>query len=165
MTDDDERRRLLAWSYRGEVRGEALFAALATTFASDGRSGELEVLRDLEHGMAAALRPLLERDGVDGGDDDRSRTQGTDAAATVAESSWQEFLGLFEATTSDALDRYRRLRALAATADGPLIDVLVAHEEALREFARCHLSGKASSALEPVRSVLEELETLSGTAH
>ena len=40
--------RLLAWAYRGEIRGEVLFTELAERFQSDLHTSKLLVLAELE---------------------------------------------------------------------------------------------------------------------
>lgn len=82
MEPDPTFAKLLAWSYRGEVSGEALFAALAEAFGDDTSRSKLKELADLERAMAQALAPLLARYRVDGGDDARSRQRGLDNASS-----------------------------------------------------------------------------------
>ena len=58
---------LLSRSYRGEIRGHSLFAALIDHF-EPAIAAKLTVLAELEREMATALGPVLERFGVDVGD-------------------------------------------------------------------------------------------------
>ena len=70
---DGEFDRLLAWAYRGELSGEAMFAALADLSGNADHAASLRVLAELERATAAAIAPLLRRYAVEGGDDERSR--------------------------------------------------------------------------------------------
>lgn len=152
--------RLLAWAYRGEVSGEALFATLADAWPDN--AGDLRVLAELERHMANALVPLLARYDVEGGNDERSRRTGRDSAAGLAEQGWPAFLTLFVPVTDAALERYHRLQTLAPETD-PRFDALIAHEEALQAFGVAHLAGAGDHALDPVREVIARLST-AGTA-
>ncbi len=108
--------------------------------------------------MALALAPLLHRSSVDGGDDERSRRTGGDNAALIAEQSWEEFLTQFGPATDAALERYHRLRAIAPDPD-PVLDELIAHEEALQAFSAAEIRGESETSLDPVRAVIARLST------
>jgi hypothetical protein len=151
--------KLLAWAYRGEVSGQELFAGLAATFTDHDHRAKLDALAALEREMAQALEPVLERYGVDRGDDDRSRERGRDNAAGVAALGWSRFLEQFGPVTDAALDRYRTLAALAPD-DDPVFDLLIAHEVALQEFANAELGDRGGDALEMVDDVRRHLAGL-----
>jgi hypothetical protein len=146
---------LLAWAYRGEVSGEALFAGLAET-VHDERRAKLTALADLERAMAEALVPVLVRLGVERGDDERSRRRGRDNAAAIAPLEWSALMEQFGPVTEAALDRYRTLAA-AATDDDPVYELLIAHEVALQEFARAELADGDGDPLAMVADVRRRL--------
>jgi hypothetical protein len=155
---DAEFARLLAWAYRGELSGDAMFGALADAWAHQECGPSLRVLADLERVMARTLAPLLEHRGVSGGDDERSRRAGRDSAALLAEGTWDDFLAQFAPATDAALVRYHRLQAIAADPD-PVYDELIAHEEALQAFGAAEMRGDREHSLDPVREVITRLST------
>ncbi|HWM18835.1 MAG TPA: hypothetical protein VNO51_04055 [Ilumatobacteraceae bacterium] len=160
MADDEsdvERfSRLLAWSYRAEIAGEALFAELAVGFEATGHRALLEDLAEVERLMADALRPALHRYGVDGGDDERSRAQGRANAALAIEDGWDTFLARFDPITEAALAKYVELRSLCERQD-PVWDLLIAHEEALQVVGRILSGDGGGDAQAPVNVLLERL--------
>jgi hypothetical protein len=146
----------LAWAYRGELKGEAMFSVLADQCEHVGRAASLRTLADLERSMGLAVAPLLRRYGVDGGDDARSRRTGHDNGLAIGELAWEEFLAQFGPVTDAALARYHRLRTIAPDPD-PVFDELVAHEEALQAYGAAELRGESGSSLELVRAVIARL--------
>jgi hypothetical protein len=153
---DPEYARLLAWAYRGEVSGEALFATLAERWESEGHAESMKTLAELERRMAFTLLPLLQRYSVDGGDDDRSRRTGHDNAVAISELGWDAFLAQFGPVTGEAIARYQQLRSIAPEPE-PILDALVAHEEALQAFGAAESRGESAASLEAVRTVIESL--------
>jgi hypothetical protein len=131
-----------------------MFGALADAWAGQPPEEKLRTLEELERQMAAALLPLLHECSVDGGDDHRSQQTGRDTAAALAGNSWESFLNLFGPATSEALEKYHRLRDLAPDRDRTELKQLVAHEEALRTFARAEVNGDDQHSLTPIREVL-----------
>src|SRR6187401_3295429 len=104
-----ERDELADWAYRGEVRGEALFRALAEVPAFADHRHELETLALLEAQTAASLRPLVERLSQPVEPQESDRAIGRKMAAASADFSWRDFLGFFAPTTTNAIEKYRRL--------------------------------------------------------
>jgi hypothetical protein len=149
--------KLLARAYRGEISGEALFSDLSERFHD--QADKLRLLALLERKMAQALQPLLVRYGVDGGDDEHSRRTGHRSAVAASANDWPGFLRLFDAVTTDALDRYHELNESSSEGSGTLkeIALLIEHEEALRQFAQAEMEGFADRSLDPIRSVLAKL--------
>jgi hypothetical protein len=153
---DAEFAKLLAWAYRGELSGEAMFSALVDAWENEKHRESLRVLAELEHLMALTLAPLLTRHTLDGGDDERSRRTGRDNAALIAEQGWDDFLAQFVPATDAAIVRYHRLRAIAPDRD-PAFDELIAHEEALQAFGVAEMRGDSGNSLDPVRAVIARL--------
>jgi hypothetical protein len=136
-----ERDELADRAYRGEVRGEALFRALAEVAAFADHRHELETLALLEAQTAASLRPLVERLSLPAEPQESDRAIGRRMAAAGADYSWRDFLGLFAPTTANAIEQYRRLGELVDESDRAIVDDVVAHEEALQAFADASLRG------------------------
>jgi hypothetical protein len=154
---DVEFGKLLSWAYRGEVSGEALFARLATHFEPMGREAQFRRLAELERAMGDAVRPLLEEHEVDAGDLERSNADALAAADELGRQPFEHFVALFEPVTADALDRYHRLAALGGEEDRAVFELLIAHEEALREYGRREQAGDSERSLELVDVVLDRL--------
>jgi hypothetical protein len=155
--EDAEFLKLLSWAYRGEVSGAILFAGLAERCTGWGRSAQLETLAELERTMGDALVPLVEAHGASRGDGARTRRDAEAGVEMFSGQSWETFLDQFEPTTTDALERYQRLAALAPTGDLPTLQLLIEHEEALREFGRQEQAGNPAGALDRVQRVLADL--------
>lgn len=148
---------LLAWSYRGEVAGQVLFAVLATGFADTGHGPLFERLGELERLMADALRSQVDEHGVDVGDEARLRAGAERGAAAAVAAGWDALVGQFESVTEDALGRYRELRSLAG--DGaPIWDLLIAHEDAIQAVGRRLDAGATDGLHQPVDDVIERLQ-------
>jgi hypothetical protein len=160
MVDDEsdvERfSRLLTWSYRAEVAGEALFAELSTGFEATGNRSLFDDLAEVERLMADALRAELDRYGVDGGDDERSRARGRANAAAAIEDGWETFLSRFDPVTEEALAKYVEMRSLCERQD-PVWDLLIAHEEVLQTVGRILSNDAGGDAQAPVDVLLERL--------
>jgi hypothetical protein len=72
-----------------------------------------------------------------------------EAGAALA---WADLMGFFEPITTEFLAVYRRIGELSET-DRAESDLLVAHEEALREFARRELAGRTDDSLELIEAL------------
>jgi hypothetical protein len=138
-------------AYRGEVRGQVLFGAMAVALPE--HADELEALRLLEVQTGEAARRLVERLDGDATPKDDDRVVGRQLADASIALPWTEFLALFAPTTTNALINYRRLRELVDEGDRSVADELIAHEEALQAFADASLAGDAN----PIAVVVERL--------
>lgn len=150
MTDpaDPALVELLVKAYQGEVLGEALFADLAERADDPDRRVKLETLVRLEASTRDALRPALERRGVDtAADPDVLATarRFADAAAAMA---WHDLLATFEPTTTEYVATYQALGD--AGEDPDLVRLLLDHERALAEFARRELAGDTATSTQPI---------------
>lgn len=141
---------LLIEAYQGEVLGEALFAALAERCADDepDRRAKLDVLTRLEQCTKNAMRPALERRGVDTTPDPTMLETAMAFADTAAAMPWHDLLASFEPTTTKYVAVYEALGA--AGEDPALVDLLLRHERALAEFARRELAGDTGTSTQPI---------------
>lgn len=62
--------------------------------------------------------------------------------------------------TDDALQRYEKLRSLSPKSADPALELLIAHEKALKAFAAAELEQPSDQSLEPVRDVMARLGAL-----
>ncbi len=147
FSPDDDLATLWSKAYQGEVSGEVLFGAVADRSDDPDHRKKLEVLRHLEVRTRQACVPAMERNGFPT-DPDPQTVKDAEALAEVAATlSWSDFLGAFESITTQFLALYRRIGEVAE-ADRAESELLVAHEEALREFARRELAGRTDDSLE-----------------
>ncbi len=147
FSPDDDLGTLWMKAYQGEVSGEVLFGGLAERTDEPGRRHKLDVLRLLESRTRHALVPALEHNAL-GTDPDpdvvRDAEALADAAATLP---WSDLMAAFEPITTQFIALYQRIGELTGEEDRAVAELLVAHEEALREFARRELSGRADESL------------------
>lgn len=146
MATHDE---LLIEAYQGEVLGEALFTALAERCDDDdGRRAKVEVLVRLEASTKDALRPALERRDLDTAPDPEVLQTATTFADAASAMPWEQLLASFEPTTTKYVATYRALGD--AGEDPALVELLLAHERALAEFARRELAGDTATSTRPI---------------
>ena len=152
-------------SYQGEVLGETLFGLLAGREADPTRRRQLEVLTLLERATKELAEPVFERRALDRGDTAATVATATGLAEAVAAMTWEEFLGSFEAVTVEFLAKYRQLVDLADDeADREVAVSYVAHEQALRAFARRALGQELGEALEPILTLPHVAAAAQGSA-
>ncbi len=151
FSPDDDLGTLWVKAYQGEVSGEVLFGRLAQRSDEPGARHKLDVLRLLETRTRLALVPVMEHNAL-GTDPDpdvvRDAEALADAVATVA---WSDLMAAFEPITTQFIALYQRIGELTGEEDRPAAELLVAHEQALREFARRELSGRAEDSLALIR--------------
>ena len=145
-------------AYVGEIFGETLFSVMAKSTADVTRRSKLTVLARLEARMQLVLRPMMESHDIGIPDRSEHDERAQSAAAALNDEPWEVFLREFEPSTTRTLEGYQRLRESAPDPDDPVLLALVAHEEALREFARAELLGEGNRSLSPVSAVLARLE-------
>ncbi|MGO9342847.1 MAG: hypothetical protein ACLP6E_10055 [Acidimicrobiales bacterium] len=136
-------------SYQGEVLGEALFGSLAEHEPDAGRRHQLQVLTLLETATKQLADPVFERRQLDRGDTAATLVTAAELAEALAGISWEDFLGSFDAITTQFLAKYRQLVELATDdAERQVAEAYVAHEEALAAFARRALGSEPGEPLE-----------------
>ena len=144
---NDEYRTLLLDAYKGELFGEALFAAFAERENDPERIEKFRVLERIEGTTASQLRPLVDAAGIGvrAEDEAASRAQGVELGSTGID--WDGFVkGLHDALPSFLAD-FVRLRTLAPEPSDPALVALIAHEQAINAFAELELAGKADCSL------------------
>lgn len=146
FSDDDDLGTLWVKAYQGEVSGEALFGRMAVLSGDPEQSGKWEVLRVLEARTREACVPAMERHGLPTGADPAVVSEAEGRAEMGAEFSWADLMAFFEPITTDFLALYRRIGQISEV-DRAEVAILVAHEEALREFARRELAGRSDDSL------------------
>jgi hypothetical protein len=133
-------------AYQGEVSGETLFGRVAALTDHPDHRYKMEVLRRLEANTKEACAPAMIRHGLSTDPDPQTVSDAQALGDVAATLPWADFLGAFESITTQFLALYRRIGQVAA-ADAAESELLVAHEEALREFARRELAGRPDDSL------------------
>jgi len=152
FTDDDPVTTLWVKAYQGEFSGELLFSRYADSAADPEHARKMQVLSTLERRTREALVSSLERAGIST-EADPEELAGTEAlAAALSDVSWEDFLASFEPITTQFLAVYRRIGELDPS-ESAAAELLVAHEVALREFARRELAGSPGTSLEPITAL------------
>jgi hypothetical protein len=151
FSPDDPVDVLWVKAYQGEVLGEALFGGMAERMDDEEHATKMRVLATLERRTKEAMVPALERAGLST-DPDPESLQTAEALVGAANTPWLDLLATFEPITSQFCAMYRRIGEL----DGSELqtsDLLVAHELALRAFARAEIAGDTETSLEQVNAL------------
>ncbi len=143
---DDDLSVLWVKAYQGEVSGEIVFGGFGASAQDPEHRRKMEVLRLLEARTREACVPAMIRNGLPTDPDPQTVEEAETLVEVVAPLAWSDFMGAFEAITTQFLALYRRIGEISA-ADKVESDLLVAHEEALREFARRELAGRTDDSL------------------
>jgi hypothetical protein len=143
---DDDLASLWIKAYQGEVSGEALFGRMADLANDPDQKGKWEVLRLLEAKTREACVPAMERNGLPTEPVPAVVSEAEGRAELGAEFSWADLMGLFEPITTEFILLYQRIGEISE-ADEAEVEILVAHEVALREFARRELAGRTDDSL------------------
>ncbi len=155
FSDEDAIEKLWVQAYQGEVLGELLFERLASLL--DDRSetehaGSMRVLATLERRTKEEVAPALTRAGIPTAPDQEQLDLAVALAEGSVEMSWEDLMSATVAITGQFLPLYRRIGELDPS-EHDVAELLVAHEEALRDFARAELAGRTSSSLNQVRAL------------
>ena len=146
FTAEDDLASLWVKAYQGEVSGEALFGRMAVLTEHPDHRRKWEVLRLLEARTREACVPAMERNGLSTAADPDGVKAAEGQAEMGAALSWEDLLAFFEPITTEFLAVYRRIGEIS-DADRIESEILVAHEVALREFARRELAGRSDDSL------------------
>lgn len=136
-------------AYQGEVLGEALFGRMADTCEDADRAAKLRVLSALERRTKEAIAPAMGRAGLSTEPDPEMLTL---AEALAVPIPWEDFLGATEAITQQYIPLYERIGELDPS-EREASDLLVAHEAALRAFARAELNGETANSLDQINAL------------
>jgi hypothetical protein len=146
---DDPLRELWVRAYQGEVLGEALFANIAGTLDDPEQARKMRVLSDLERRTKEAIAPALDRAGISTEPDPDMFVLADALSQGVA---WIDFLDATQSITEQYIPLYQRIGELDPTEQASS-DLLVAHEAALRSFARAELAGDTDISLDAINAL------------
>jgi hypothetical protein len=149
---DDDLAALWFKAYQGEVSGEALFATVAAQTVDPDHRKKLELLTQLEVKTREACVPAMIRNGLSSEPDAKTVTDAKALGEAAATIPWTDFLGAFESITTQFVALYTRIGEVAE-ADGVEVELLVAHEQALKEFARREIEGRTDDSTELIEAL------------
>lgn len=142
--------------FQGEVLGEALGAALATSASDPDHRRKWRAFERLERETKERIRQALEARGETVREDAHQRTEATKWAARYGAMPWNEAM----AALRPVIEKYVRSfeqREAQAPADGrDVARAITQHERALLEFTVRELDGRSETSLEPIVRLLDE---------
>ncbi len=102
-----------------------------------------------EIGHIERVAPALTRAGIPTAPEQEQLDLAAALAEGSADAAWEDLMSATVAITGQFIPLYQRIGELNPS-EQDVAELLVAHEEALRDFARAELSGRTSSSLDPV---------------
>jgi hypothetical protein len=155
FSDEDGIEKLWVQAYQGEVLGEILFDRLASILddrEEPEHAAAMRVLATLERRTKEECAPALTRAGIPTAPDQEQVDLADALAEGSSETSWEDLMSATVAITGQFVPLYRRIGELNPS-ELEVAELLVAHEEALCDFAKAELAGNSSSSLNPVRAL------------
>jgi hypothetical protein len=149
FSPEDSLDELWVRAYQGEVLGEALFGRIAEKTDDPDHAAKLRVLSVLERKTKEAIAPSLERAGLSTEPDPEMQVL---ADALAIDMAWTDFLASTEAITVQYIPLYERIGELDPT-ERAASELLVAHEAALRSFARAEQEGETATSLDAINAL------------
>jgi hypothetical protein len=140
--------------YDGEIIGEGLFSTLLDNCPADKRHG-MGLLLQLESEAKVKLRPMLLRLGLPIAESAAMRSAGVEFAGKLRDMEWADGMRMVADLSRPYLERYKVLAAAAEPADRELTSFMVAHEQAVVDFAELEAAGQSEAAAETVTRLLE----------
>lgn len=151
FSPDDPLDVLWVKAYQGEVLGEALFSLIADHIEDEDHKAKMRVLATLERRTKESVAPALERAGLSIEPDPESlRT--AEALSSAATMPWNDLLATFEPITSQFCAMYERIGELDPS-ESETSELLLAHEHALRDFARAEIAGDTATSLDQIKAL------------
>ena len=151
FSPDDPLDVLWVKAYQGEVLGEALFDRIADQIDDEEHKSKMRVLATLERRTKESIAPALERAGLSTEPDPES-LHTAEALSGAATTPWKDLLATFEPITSQFCAMYRRIGELDPS-ESEMSELLVAHELALRNFARAEIAGDTATSLDQITAL------------
>jgi hypothetical protein len=152
FSSEDGVEELWSKAYQGEILGELLFGGIADKVEDPDQAAAMRTLATLEQRTKEAVAPALERAGVSTDTDPETKALAEALLAGALTLSWDELMATFGPITAQFIPLYRRIGALSP-AEQETASLLVAHEEALRDFSRAEIAGDRAHSLEPIMAL------------
>ncbi len=132
--------------YEEEVEGEAYFAALAERLTDPEEKRKMQMMADVETYAAAAVKPLLNKYGLEPVATKHLHASGRKSAAE-ARGDFAHFMAEWRKSFPDYMDDFHGLEAMAPEEDMPPLKVLTNHEIAAIEFLEMEANGDPNSTV------------------
>jgi hypothetical protein len=152
FSPEDGLEELWARAYQGEILGELLFGGIADGLADPDQAAAMRTLATLERRTKEAVAPALERAGVSTDTDPETQDLAAALLAGALALSWGELMATFGPITAQFIPLYRRIGELSP-AEQETARLLVAHEEALRDFSEAEIAGDRARSLQPIMAL------------
>jgi hypothetical protein len=152
FTAEDTLSELWTKAYQGEVLGELLFGGIAEQIGDPDQAAKMRAVATLERRTKEATAPALERAGVPTEPDPEMEVLAAALIPGALGMPWGDLMGTIGPITQQYIPLYQRIGELSP-AERETADLLVAHEEALREFARAEVAGDRAGSLEPINAL------------
>ena len=143
---------LWAKAYQGEVLGELLFGGIAAQLRDPDQAAKMRMLATLERRTKEATAPALRRAGVPTEPDPEIVATAEALLPGALALSWSDLMSTIGPITAQYIPLYQRIGELSG-AERETADLLVAHEQALRDFARTELEGDPARSLDPITAL------------
>jgi hypothetical protein len=152
FSPEDGLEELWARAYQGEILGELLFGGIADELEDPDQAAAMRTLATLERRTKEAVAPALERAGVSTDTDPETQALAAALLAGALALSWGELMASFGPITAQFIPLYRRIGELSP-AERETSSLLVAHEEALRDFSEAEIAGDRARSLQPIMAL------------
>ena len=143
---------LVEW-YTGKLGGEALFWQLASG-ADPAAARKWLALAEVEARVASRLVPALVALGLDIPDGAGSLGSARARSDAIAAASWLEQMQWLEGIAQDALESMPTEASTLPASVAAVGALVVAHEQALADFARLECAGDGARSLRPIHAFL-----------
>jgi hypothetical protein len=149
---EDGLAELWVKAYQGEVLGELLFGAIAEQLDDPDQAAKMRMLATMEQRTKEAAAPALERAGITTEPDPAMQATATALLPGALAMAWTDLMASIGPITAQYIPLYQRIGELSP-AERETADLLVAHEAALRDFARAEIAGERATSLEPIKAL------------
>jgi hypothetical protein len=152
FSPEDGLAELWVKAYQGEVLGELLFGGIADGLEDPEQAAAMRTLATLERRTKEAVAPALERAGISTGPDPETEALATALLPGALALSWAELMATVGPITAQYIPLYQRIGELSPE-ERETADLLVAHEEALRDFSGAEIAGDRARSLQPIMAL------------
>jgi hypothetical protein len=139
-------------AYQGEVLGELLFGGIAAQLDDPDHAAKMRMLATLEHRTKEATAPALQRAGISTEPDPDIVATASALVPGALSLTWADLMATLGPLTAQYIPLYQRIGELSP-AERETADLLVAHEAALRDFARAEIEGEQDRSLDPIAAL------------
>jgi hypothetical protein len=152
FSSEDGLEELWVKAYQGEVLGELLFGGIADGLEDPDQAAAMRALATLERRTKEAVAPALQRAGISTEADPETEALAGALLPGALALSWVELMATIGPITAQYIPLYRRIGELSP-AEQEVAGLLVAHEEALRDFSGAEIAGDRARSLQPIMAL------------